>query len=69
MLMTFSKSSNCVYKRHSGCLKAAMKGRGDEKRSCPRINARRTKETHVKVKDAADPSLIYANTGRNGQEA
>lgn len=33
------------------------------------MNARRTKETHVKVKDAADSSLIYANTGRNGQEA
>ncbi|KIN50984.1 hypothetical protein B4146_0439 [Bacillus subtilis] len=45
-----------------------MKGRGDEKWNCPRMNARRTKETHVKVKDAADPSLIYANTGRNGQE-
>ncbi|KIN28029.1 hypothetical protein B4071_0388 [Bacillus subtilis] len=39
-----------------------------KKRNCPRMNARRTKETHVKVKDAADPSLIYANTGRNGQE-
>ncbi|BET56526.1 hypothetical protein Bateq7PJ16_0402 [Bacillus subtilis] len=52
-----------------GCLKASMKGRGDEKRSCPRMNARRTKETHVDVKDAADPSFIYANTVRNGQEA
>lgn len=33
------------------------------------MNARRTKETHVDVKDAGDPSFIYANTVRNGQEA
>ncbi len=33
------------------------------------MNARRTKETHVKVKDAADPSFLYDNTVRNGQEA
>lgn len=69
MLIAFSKSSNCVYKRHSGCLIAAMKGIGDEQRSCPRMNARRTKETHMDVKDAVDPLFLYANTVRNGQEA
>lgn len=52
-----------------GCLKVSMKGRGDEKRSCPRMNARRTKETHVDVKDVEDQLFLYANTVRNGQEA
>ncbi len=33
------------------------------------MNARRAMDTLVKVKDAADPSFIYANTVRNGQEA
>lgn len=33
------------------------------------MNARRTKETYVKVKDAADPSFLYDNIVRNGQEA
>lgn len=47
----------------------SMKGRGDEKRSCPRMNARRTKETHVDVMDVEDQLFLYANTVRNGQEA
>lgn len=32
------------------------------------MNARRTKETHVDVKDAVDPLFLYANTVRNGQK-